>query len=82
MTGAKRGGAGGKDAITWFSQTRGTVKVGTIEVEYIALSEVLQEVLIVWQMHKFVVSELKSRPNHEVSLRRSNTEQLKQIHRV
>ena len=52
------------------------------EVEYIAVLVVLLEVLFVWQMQEFVVPELKSRPNHEVSLRRSKTEQLKEIHRV
>ena len=38
---------------------------GTTEVEYIALSEVLLEVLFVPQMQEFVVREVKTRLNHE-----------------
>ena len=46
--------------------------MGTTEAEYIALLEVLLEVLFVRQMQDFVVSELKSRPNHEGRSRKSN----------
>ena len=40
-TGARIGGAGGGDAISWFSPTRGTVAVETTEAGCTALSGVL-----------------------------------------
>ena len=64
--------------ISWFLPTRGTVTLGTTETEYIALSQVLLEVLFVRQMQNFVVPELKSRPNHEGRSRKRNTNNYEQ----
>ena len=56
--------------------------MGVTEAKYIALLEGLLEVPLVWQMQEFMVPELYSRQNHEVSLRRSKTEKLQEIYRV
>ena len=50
VTGAKRGGAGGGGVIILFLLTRATVVVEMTEAEYIALSDIVLEVLFVRQM--------------------------------
>ena len=81
-TGAKRSGARGGDVISGLLPTQGTVAVGKKEVEYLALSEDLLDVIFAWQMQEFMVTRLKSRPNHKEHSSSSSTKRLQAIYRV
>ena len=59
----------GEGAISWFSRMQGTVAAGTTEAEYVALSDVVQEVLFLRQMQEFMVPSLKHYP---ITIREDN----------
>ena len=47
-------------AITWFSRTQATTAEGTSEVEYVAMSEVVKEILFLRQVQAFIIFSLES----------------------
>ena len=49
-------------AITWFSGTQATTAEGTSEAEYVAMSEVVKEILFLRQVQVFIMPSLESNP--------------------
>ena len=47
-------------AITWFSRTQVTTAEGTSEAEYVAMSEVVKEILFLRQVQAFIMPSLGS----------------------
>ena len=49
-------------AISWFSRAQATTAEGTSEEEYVAMSEIVKEVLFLRQTQAFIVPSLESNP--------------------
>ena len=59
----------GEGAISWFSSMQGTVAAaGTTEAEYVALSDVVKEVLFLRQIREFMVPKL----NYPITIMQDN----------
>ncbi|CAM9349753.1 unnamed protein product, partial [Ascophyllum nodosum] len=52
----------GGGAISWFSRGQATTAEGTSEAEYVAMSEIVKDVLCLRQVQAFIMPSLESNP--------------------